>query len=189
MISTIIELSNELASQLSSRFLLSNFPKRINGKLRISTMRMFLFLPCKNNDELCFLKKHNYQNIISHILMYCEMTDIIMDMAQAQYTKDEISLISQSFSNAQESLRYSWNTQGLVFEAPEFFIDIVVDSISSFHLQIIDAYMKLSQSIKESPNIDYFLQADSPSYISQYAQYWVAEKFNMKNFDKKILVV
>ena len=189
MISNITELSNELASQLSSRFLLSNLPKRINGKLHVSTARMFLFLPCKNDDELCFLKKHNYQNIISHILMYCELNEIIMDMAHTQYTKDEISLISQSFSNAQESLKYSWNTQGLVFVAPEFFIDIVVDSISSFHLQITDAYMVFSQSIKDFPDLDYFLQADSPSYISQYAQYWIAEKFNMTNFDKKNLVV
>lgn len=189
MIEDVVELSNELARQISSRFLLSSLPCRIDSKIQISKERRYLILQCPLKEEIDFLEGFAYHNIISHILMYCELNDNIVDLAYSFYSKDEVILLKQSFSEAQETLKYHWNDHGLVYEADEFFIDIVLENISRFHIQILNAYGTFSKANRILPDSGFYLDANSPSFVSQYAQYWVAEKIGMTDYTKRFCVV
>lgn len=121
--------------------------------------------------------------------MYSEIPDKLRDMAQCIYATKDIDDIVSAFAQAQESLRYIWKDEGLVFMAPEFFVDIMVRPLSQFHIQLTEAYKTFSEALRHIPVENLYLEATSPSYLSQYAQYWVAEKLGMIHFNSNIVVV
>lgn len=188
MISDNKTLTDLLCLEISSRFLLSTFPKRKDGIMTISKERMNLFLGCYNPELVKFLKENDYHNLIADILMYTELTPSFLDLLSTKYTSDEIQKLKTFIDEAQKSMSYIWCEDGLMFDVQEFYIDIIIDIISQFHLQIISVYADFKKTLKAIPDVNFFLEATTPSYSSQYAQYWVAEKLDMLKFYQRIAV-
>lgn len=182
-------LTNRLCSDISNRFLLSKLPQYEDGELIILQERRYMLLKCADSRETEFLKNNRYAELIANILMYTELPENLLDMASKIYKKSDIEHIWECFGTAQEKLCYFWNEEGLVFEAPEFFIDLFVEIISRFHNQVTSSFQDFQRAQDEMPDAGRFLEALTPGFHSQYAQYWVAEKFDMFNFPKRIVVV
>lgn len=183
-------LTEMLVKAVNDRFLLSDFPKYDDtNTLHIKKNPSYIFLPCQNEAEVSFLKQYNYPNLIADILMYSVIPGKLRDMALCVYAESDIESITSEFYKAQNTFRYIWREDGLVFEIAEFFVDIVVQPISQFHTQLTNAYKTFTEILEHIPANNLFLEANSPSYLSQYAQYWVAEKLGLLNYYSNIAVI
>ena len=140
-------------------------------------------------ENVRFLKKYNYADLIGKLLMYCELTDNLKDACKPFINDEEFYSIRKEFRTAQEHLSYIWQDDGLLFIAPSFFVDIVLFPVSQFHSQIIMAMEDFHIYDNGLDEFNVFLNAKTPSFFTQFSQYWVMEKINKLEVDVSNIVV
>jgi len=141
------------------------------------------------DENVMFLKKYDYAGLIGKLLMYCELADTLMDACSPFINDEEFYNIRKEFRTAQEHLSYIWQNDGLLFFAPSFFVDIVIFPLSQFHSQIIMAMEDFHIYDNGFNDNNVFLNAKTPSFFTQFSQYWVMEKINKLEVEGNITVV
>ena len=148
-----------------------------------------LLLSINTNTEeyINLLNTFGYPELIAFMLMNCDLNDNLKNACEPQFTDIEFQSIKEQFESAQMRLKYTWIEKGLVFSCPEFFADIIICPLSQFHHEIINALDTFLPFKKN--NINGFLEAYSPSFFTQFSQYWIAEKLDMLETKKNICVI
>lgn len=153
------------------------------------TSGLLLTIDQNTKEYMAFLDKYDYPQLIANMLMYCELSENLKDACMPFISNVEFEHIKNEFAIVQERLCYQWQDNGLMFQCSEFFIDIVMYPLSQFHNEILKA-LDLFLSIKKAiPEGTLFLQAESPSFYTQFSQYWIAEKLDMLNPNLKLVVI
>ena len=70
-----------------------------------------------------------------------------------------------------------------------FFVDIVAWPLSQFHHEIISAMDVFHVYDDRYKDLNVFLDARTPSYFTQFSQYWVAEKIGKLETESNIMVI
>ena len=124
-----------------------------------------LLLPCvENRDEVrAFLERNGYGELIFDIVNHARVSD-----------KSVVFL-----------------SEGLRLTTSSAMADIIRYPLSQFHAEITkacDLFMK-GKKLNDEKDMKFYMESYSPSFYSQYAQYWVAERLDMLNYPSKICVV
>lgn len=152
------------------------------------TPGLLLKVESHREEYISFLQKHRYADLIANMLMYCELGDYLKDACKPFVSEEEFEHIRKEFGIAQEHLAYQWQSEGLVFQAPMFFVDIVAWPLSQFHSEIINMMDTFHICDDRFKDLDVYLDARTPSYFTQFSQYWVAEKIGKLEAKSNIIV-
>ena len=180
-----------LYREFSSRFCAIDFRNMVCEQLdsdATETSGMLLKVDSNREEYIAFLQKHGYQDLIANMLMYCELSDNLKDACKPYVSGEQFEQIKKEFGIAQEHLSYQWQDEGLAFRAPMFFVDIVAWPLSQFHHEIINTMDTFHVCDERIKNLNVFLDARTPSFYTQFSQYWVAEKINKIEAVSNILV-
>lgn len=168
-----------LYRDFSSRFCALDFRGMVCEQLDVNakeTPGLLLKVDSHKKEYIAFLQEHNYPELIANMLMYCELTDNLKDACKPFISDEEFEHIRKEFAIAQEHLSYTWLEDGLLFRAPMFFVDIVAWPLSQFHHEIINTMDVFQVCDDRFKDLNVFLDARTPSFYTQFSQYWVAEK-------------
>lgn len=181
-----------LYGEFSSRFCALDFRGMVCEQLDVDateTSGLLLKVDSHVKEYIAFLQEHNYPELIANMLMYCELTDNLKDACKPFIGNEEFEHIRKEFGLAQERLSYTWLEDGLFFRAPMFFVDIVAWPLSQFHHEIISAMDVFHVYDDRYKDLNVFLDARTPSYFTQFSQYWVAEKIGKLETESNIMVI
>lgn len=185
-------IMNLLYKEFSSRFCVLDFRciKFEQIGFREKEMSGLLLTIDQNTKEyIAFLDKYDYPQLIANMLMYCELSENLKDACMPFISNEEFEHIKNEFAIVQKHLCYQWQDRGLMFKCSELFIDIVMYPLSQFHHEIIKALDLFLFIKKARPEMELFLQAESPSLYTQFSQFWVAEKLDMLNPNLRLVVI
>lgn len=69
-----------------------------------------------------------------------------------------------------------------------FFVDIVAWPLSQFHHEIINTMDVFQVCDDRFKDLNVFLDARTPSFYTQFSQYWVAEKLGKLDVGSNLMV-
>jgi hypothetical protein len=180
-----------LYKEFSSRFCALDFRGMVCEQLDVNakeTPGLLLKVDSHRKDYIAFLQEHNYPELIANMLMYCELTDNLKDACKPFISDEEFEHIRKEFGIAQAHLSYTWREDGLLFRAPMFFVDIVALPLSQFHHEIINTMDVFQVCDDRFKDLNVFLDARTPSFYTQFSQYWVAEKLGKLDVGSNLMV-
>lgn len=180
-----------LYREFSSRFCALDFRGMVCEQLDVNakeTPGLLLKVDSHRKEYIAFLQEHNYPELIANMLMYCELTDNLKDACKPFISDEEFEHIRKEFGIAQEHLSYTWREDGLLFRAPMFFVDIVAWPLSQFHHEIINTMDVFQVCDDRFKDLNVFLDARTPSFYTQFSQYWVAEKLGKLEVGSNLMV-
>ena len=171
-----------LYAEFSARFCALDIKRVSNYDFRQNDRNAFLFCKIGTNQQtnISFLKDNGYHQLITNLLMNCELTDILKEASKPYVSEKTFDDIKETFHQAQSHFKYVWDEAGLYISAPEMFVDIVQFPASQFHSNIIRALDTFKRYIEVSGSpSNLFLNSQSPSFFTQFSDFWVANKLGI----------
>lgn len=153
-----------------------------------------LLLPCvENRDEVrAFLERNGYEELIFDIVNHGRVSDELEDSLLAYFNQETVDLFKKRFVHPfDRDKSVAFQSEGLRLTTSSVIADVIRYPLSQFHTEITkacDLFMK-GKKLNEEKGMNFYMESYSPSFYSQYAQYWVAEKLDMLNYPSRICVV
>lgn len=194
MISNAPSIKKLLYQQFNARICLVDIYiiyKQIQAKT-YSNEEADLLLTCiDNTDETrAFLEKKGYGKLVFDIVKHVEMSDDLENSLLSHYDQELVNIFKKALVHPFDlNNSINFQNEGLKLTTTDFVADIIRYPLSQFHSEIMKAcnlFMKLKKNCDEK---SIYMESYSPSLLSQYAQFWVAERLNMLDFPSKICVV
>lgn len=152
-----------------------------------------LLLPCTDNtDETrAFLEKNGYGELIFDIITHAMVSEDLENSLLTHYNQEIVDIFKKLFVHPFEfSKSVSFQAEGLKLTTSTAMADVVRYPLSQFHTEIMKAYKLFMKGklLNNEKGMNLYMESYSPSFFSQYAQYWVAERLNILNFPSRICV-
>lgn len=153
-----------------------------------------LLLPCvENRDEVrAFLERNGYGELIFDIVNHARVSDDLEDSLLAHFNQETVDVFKEIFVHPFDKEKSVVSlSEGLRLTTSSAMADIIRYPLSQFHAEITkacDLFMK-GKKLNDEKDMKFYMESYSPSFYSQYAQYWVAERLDMLNYPSKICVV
>ena len=153
-----------------------------------------LLLPCvENRDEVrAFLERNGYGELIFDIVNHARVSDDLEDSLLAHFNQETVDVFKEIFVHPFDKEKsVVFLSEGLRLTTSSAMADIIRYPLSQFHTEITkacDLFMK-GKKLNDEKDMKFYMESYSPSFYSQYAQYWVAERLDMLNYPSKICVV
>lgn len=189
------EIREMLYQQFNARICLVdiyNIYKLVERKAYFNTVDDLL-LPCnENRDEVrAFLERNDYGKLIFDIVSHAGVSDDLEDSLLAYFNRDIVDMFKKVFVHPYDRDKsVSFQSEGLRLTTSSFMADVMRFPLSQFHTEITKAcnlFMK-GKKLNDEKGINLYMESYSPSFYSQYAQYWVAERLDMLNYPYRICV-
>lgn len=182
-----------LYEQFNTRICLIDF-YYIYKKLEVrqySNQEAILLLPVSENTDVirAFLEKYEYDELIFDMVRHASISQDLEDSLLAYFNGNMVDVFKKACCHPfkkEKSIKF--NTRGLQVFTTDFIADIIRYPLSQFHTEIVKA-CKMFMTAKEyndKEGTNFYLEPYSPSFFSQYAQYWVAEKLDLLHFPSRI---
>lgn len=152
-----------------------------------------LLLPvAENTDEIrAFLEKYEYDRLIFDMMSHASICHDLEDSLLAYFNGDMVDVFKKACVHPyQKEKSVNFAKTGLQVFTTDFVADIIRYPLSQFHTEIVKAckmFMK-AKEYNDKEGTNFYLEPYSPSFFSQYAQYWVAEKLDLLHFPSRICV-
>lgn len=161
------------------------------GGYKNKKVHLLLLVDTDTDETIDFLNKNFYGDLIFDLVTHVRISEDLEDSLSVKFDKCFIDLFKKALVHPFEKKDIIVPHQkGIMIVTTNFIADVIKYPLSQFHIEVIKAvncflpFVRLNKE-KES---SVFLNAYSPSFFTQYPQFWVAESLDMLKSPSNISV-
>ena len=148
-------------------------------------------LPIVGNEKIFkLLLQNDYAHLLKYIAENIAIIPECIDVFKYFLDEKELSFVVETIEEQQKSVDIILlNGTEFAIRIPNMLCDITLPIIGQFHSEIILSFDYFIKYTEISEDMNLFLNAKSPSIISQFIQLWVSEKLNISSKPQSNILV